>query len=485
MKTFHLIFFLFLFMAAGSINFAQTSLTHDTGPVQMSVIDNGYIGDDGTGTYGGFIFNGNVNAMFTAGIIFGNIGPLSGAYGMIGSFTFEGTPVIQNLINVTPFSGFSSDPFFNQISMADIGVDFNPNAASHIEYKSNTGQDFVFHRMVNTNNDNFDFEDLFFGIFADWDVGGANYLLNRGGYDPSRNMLYQYENGGAADPSYYGILLVNLPPNTVKGTVDKDIVFTTAQQLRLDIYALMISTDFTPITADGDYRTYLSSGPYTILIGESLTLDFAFVGGTSLADLQANADAAIIYGQNIPVELTFFTANVNAERNVVLNWSTATEINNQMFKIERRTNEGQFITIGYVEGFGTTTEPQEYTYFDNTVGTGTYFYRLKQIDFGGQYEYSDEIEVEVNGPLTFALEQNYPNPFNPSTIIKYSVPENGFVKLSVFNLVGEEVSVLVNQEVDAGFYESTFSAANLPSGTYFYRLQAGNTVQVKKMVLLK
>ena len=187
----------------------------------------------------------------------------------------------------------------------------------------------------------------------------------------------------------------------------------------------------------------------------------------------------------VPVELTSFTANVNNEGNVVLNWNTATELNNQMFEIERRNNEGQYSTIGYVDGFGTTTEPQEYSYTDNTAGTGTYYYRLKQIDFGGQYEYSDEIEVEVIGPLTFALEQNYPNPFNPSTNIKYSLPENGFVKLSVYNLVGEEVSVLVNETVDAGFYEATFNAASLPSGTYFYRLQAGNTVQVKKMVLLK
>jgi hypothetical protein len=189
--------------------------------------------------------------------------------------------------------------------------------------------------------------------------------------------------------------------------------------------------------------------------------------------------------ETVPVELTSFTVNINTLGDVVLSWSTATEINNQMFEIERRNLVGEYTTIGYVEGFGTTTEPQRYSYTDNNVGTGTYFYRLKQIDFGGQYEYSDEIEVEVNSPLTFALEQNYPNPFNPSTIIKYSIPENGFVKLSVYNLVGEEVSVLVNETVEAGFYDVSFNAANLPSGTYFYRLQSSNTVQIKKMVLLK
>jgi hypothetical protein len=300
-------------------------------------------------------------------------------------------------------------------------------------------------------------------------------------------MFYIYENGGAADPNYYGILLVNVPPNTIKGIVlnEIDLVSQTIEQLRLELFDFMTSTDFTPITANGDYATLLSTGPYAISMGESLTLDYAFVAGTSLADLQATADDAILYGVNVPVELTSFTANVNAEGNVLLNWTTATELNNQMFEIERRSAEGQFTTIGYIEGYGTTTEPQKYSYTDNTVGTGTYFYRLKQIDFGGQYEYSDEIEVEVNGPLTFALEQNYPNPFNPSTNIKYSVPENGFVKLSVYNLVGEEVSVLVNQTVDAGFYEVTFNAANLPSGTYFYRLQTGDFIDTKKMILMK
>jgi len=88
-------------------------------------------------------------------------------------------------------------------------------------------------------------------------------------------------------------------------------------------------------------------------------------------------------------------------------------------------------------------------------------------------------------PLQFGLFDNYPNPFNPTTLIKYSIPENGFVKLSVYNLVGEEVSVIVNEMIDAGFYEVTFNAAGLPIGIYFYRIQAGSFVETKKMVLLR
>ena len=156
-----------------------------------------------------------------------------------------------------------------------------------------------------------------------------------------------------------------------------------------------------------------------------------------------------------------------------------------MFEIERRTEEGQFVTIGYVEGHGTTTEPQNYSYTDVTVSTGIYFYRLKQLDFRGTYEYFDEIEVDVTGPLSFNLSQNYPNPFNPSTIIKYSIPESGIVRLAVYNLIGEEVAVLADGFSEAGFYEVTFDASSLPSGAYFYKLQSENSVVAKKMLLMK
>ena len=108
---------------------------------------------------------------------------------------------------------------------------------------------------------------------------------------------------------------------------------------------------------------------------------------------------------------------------------------------------------GYAAGFGTTTEPKSYSFIDSKLESGNYIYRLKQIDFNGTYSYSDEVNVEVEIPLVYSLEQNYPNPFNPSTTIKYSIQKDGFVKLAVYNLLGEEVTVLVNNEQKAGRYE--------------------------------
>jgi len=186
----------------------------------------------------------------------------------------------------------------------------------------------------------------------------------------------------------------------------------------------------------------------------------------------------------VPVELSSFYANVS-NGNVVLNWTTETELNNQEFVVERRITESQFITIGNIQGNGTTTGRKYYSFTDASVEAGKYFYRLKQVDFDGSFEYSNEVSAEVTAPLEFALAQNYPNPFNPSTSIKYSVPESGNIRLSVFNVVGEEVAVLAEGFSQAGFYEVTFDASNLSTGVYLSKLQSANSVQTKKMMLLK
>ena len=195
----------------------------------------------------------------------------------------------------------------------------------------------------------------------------------------------------------------------------------------------------------------------------------------------------VIYEYSIPVELSSFTATVN-ESDVTLNWATATETNNQGFDIERTlANSGtpNWQKIGYVAGYGTTTEPKAYSFVDTKLETGKYVYRLKQIDLDGTYKYSDEVNVDVQSPIDYALEQNYPNPFNPSTTIKYSIPEDGFVKLAVYNMLGEQVATLVNAQQKAGRYEINFNASNLASGVYVYRLEAAHFTAAKKLMLMK
>ena len=217
-----------------------------------------------------------------------------------------------------------------------------------------------------------------------------------------------------------------------------------------------------------------------------------------LTGTQTFSQGFVLFTDNsggVPVELVSFTAEA-VDGKVNLNWTTATELNNLGFEVERKSESELWRTIGFVEGKGTTTETQNYNFVDDlfSVSDSKIFYRLKQIDFNGTYEYSEEIEV-VSVPTSFSLRQNYPNPFNPSTKIKFTIPSVEttrrvvFTTLKIYDILGNEVATLVNEELPAGEYEVEFNPAssteNPASGIYFYKLQAGSFVETKKMILMK
>jgi plastocyanin len=186
----------------------------------------------------------------------------------------------------------------------------------------------------------------------------------------------------------------------------------------------------------------------------------------------------------VPVELTSFSASAQ-NNGVMLSWSTATEINNSGFEVERKQENSNWSNVAFVNGSGTTSSEIKYSFFDGSLTAGKYQYRLKQIDFDGSFEYSKVVDVDVNAPSKFELSQNYPNPFNPSTKISYSVPKTGYVSLKVYNALGQEVAGLVNGVKEAGIHTIEFNAVKLNSGIYFYKLEAGDITQVKKMTLIK
>ena len=191
----------------------------------------------------------------------------------------------------------------------------------------------------------------------------------------------------------------------------------------------------------------------------------------------------------IPVELASFAATVK-EGNVILNWSTVTELNNLGFEVQRSSKGNEFVTAGFVDGKGTVSEIQNYTFTDNNLEVGSYSYRLKQNDYDGSFEFSDIVEVEVLAPNVFSLEQNYPNPFNPSTKIRFSLAADSKVTLTVFDVLGQEVANLIGGNLAAGSHEIDFNASNINSGVYFYRIDATavdgtNFTSVKKMILTK
>jgi hypothetical protein len=187
----------------------------------------------------------------------------------------------------------------------------------------------------------------------------------------------------------------------------------------------------------------------------------------------------------LPVELTAFEATTDGTL-VSLSWITASESNNAGFEIEHRRGDGYgFESVSFVAGYGTTNSENRYSAQLSDLGFGRHTFRLKQIDLDGTFSYSAAVEVETSLTNSFALTNAYPNPFNPTTNIRFSLRESGNVSLAVFDVAGRHVKTLASGVFEAGSHDVTFSADNLPSGTYLYRLQTPAGPVSGSLVLLK
>lgn len=190
----------------------------------------------------------------------------------------------------------------------------------------------------------------------------------------------------------------------------------------------------------------------------------------------------------LPVELASFVSYTNGN-NVTLNWATSQEMNNEGFDIERKISTGEWNKVGYIMGVGNSNSQYHYGFTDRNLETDIYNYRLKQMDFNGNFKYHElSNEVIIGVPQKFTLSQNYPNPFNPSTKINFELPNNEFIALKVYDISGKEIAVIINTVMQAGYHTIEFNTSkyNLSSGVYFYRIQnSKNEIITKRMVLVK
>ncbi|NWG29010.1 MAG: T9SS type A sorting domain-containing protein [Ignavibacteriaceae bacterium] len=270
---------------------------------------------------------------------------------------------------------------------------------------------------------------------------------------------------------------------------------------------------------DGFIYTYDALNPNTYFVATDIGVFLTQDNGTSWVELPNNLPNTVImhldyspsnqmmragtHGRgvyeafidlNVPVELLSFTAETGVNT-ITLNWTTATETNNLGFEIERKLKNQEWLTVAFVEGKGTTTEIQNYSYIDDYSSLpyeGTVLYRLKQIDYNGSFEYSEQVAVNLTFiPSDYYISQNYPNPFNPSTTIKYSLPVESQVKINIYNALGETIEELVSLMQSPGNYEVTWNAQNYSSGIYYYSFEVNSTDgsqshrEMKKIVFLK
>ncbi len=229
---------------------------------------------------------------------------------------------------------------------------------------------------------------------------------------------------------------------------------------------------------------YSSGTAIDIGSGADVCADNIYINGTF-------SGAGTICTGALPVTLSSFTYSID-KNNVKLHWVTEWELNNSGFELERKEakEDGLWSKIAFITGGGTTQGQKLYSYEDKKLKAGSYNYRLKQIDYNGSYEYFELNEaVTIKGPADFKISQNYPNPSNPKCKIDFEIPFDSRVSIKVYNMLGQEVFDLVNENKTADFYTVEFDGSNLASGMYFYRIiaEGGNKkfTQTLKMVLVK
>lgn len=183
-----------------------------------------------------------------------------------------------------------------------------------------------------------------------------------------------------------------------------------------------------------------------------------------------------------PVDFVDFTGQA-VNGNVNLNWSTAIELNNDHFEIERSTDSNSWIQVGLVKGVGNSSDLQQYHFVDPGPKPGIYYYRLKQVDFDGRYKYSKTIQVRLASGDAFELFQNIPNPVSGTAVINYYVPRAANLRISLFDNTGRMIRNLAQGQHNRGSYRVLVDKGRLPAGVYYYRLDSENSQLIKKMVV--
>jgi len=379
---------------------------------------------------------------------------LGGAFNHTGT----GTPASIDVISIQDAVSGTANVYYNTVIFNNmtktasgrmtcirLGGTWTKNVKNNIFINKKTGTSIAYCILMGatTGTNNFDYN-LY---YLDDNVNG-----NVGYWSVARKTLADWQTASGQDAN----------------SVSKNVTFVSSTDLHLSAsqhagdYDLR-ATPITSITTDIDGDTRDNTYPYK------------------------GADELSVPA---PVQLVSFTANYSSNA-VKLNWSTATEVNNYGWEIERskvdeKTNKPSvWEKIGFVKGSGNSNSPKEYTFVDEKVLYGYYVYRLKQIDNDGSYSYSNELRIMVgNKPQVYDV-KNYPNPFNPQTVIRFDIPKASNVKLQVFDITGQLVATLVDEYMEAGVYERVFDGSRFASGIYISVLQAEDVKVVRKMQLIK
>lgn len=340
--------------------------------------------------------------------------------------------------------------------------------------------------------------------------GGGGTPRYQGDYDAiyalnniSLSMWTDFRNGQFGSfVGYFPDFAMKAGPNSqvIENDADSAFYYAVVPAVKLYEQTVTFTASVSPTPASGSILIDFPDGETLSSYPDSVKIRIRTSGFVTIGNYNVTITGSGPFGvpvhkrtvqlvveEVIPVELVSFSA-VSDKNNVTLNWTTAAEINNRGFEIERSLKNSEvlnWVTIDFIDGKGTTSNTTNYSFTDRNVDAGVYVYRLRQLDYDGSFEYSQKVEVEISLPLHYSLEQNYPNPFNPTTTINYSIPQAGDVRIILYDVLGNQVKTLTDTQHDAGKYEILFDASGLSSGVYYYRIQSGEFTSTKKLILMK
>jgi hypothetical protein len=364
----------------------------------------------------------------------------------------------------------------------------------HIIELNGTGNAFIYHNTLHLNSISVDFNSTGIALFSSGAIDIRNNIIINDVNDVDASCIYL--DTFFTDPADLTSDYNNLYRSQTNGKIGYD---GSTQYDPLSNWQSAFSPSFpdlnsTSVSVDFVSTTNLSLEGGSLgnanLKGTDLSANVVddIFGTARLGDPDGPYKGAHEGSTPLPVQITSFVVRAN-RLDASLAWSTASETNNSGFEIERRAVLGSdsWAKVGFVQGAGTSMSPRSYSYEDRGLAPGRYAYRIKQVDNGGAFAYHSGAEVEVGiAARVFALEGNYPNPFNPETRIEFTVPERGRAILRIFNVIGQEVATLFNEEAEAGkIYQVRFDASRLPTGVYVSRLDHGGQSSMRKMLYVK
>ena len=340
--------------------------------------------------------------------------------------------------------------------------------------------------------------------YYEWKHGNSNNVIDSPGggiltysVQISKTGTYRFLYRTAApDPTDHNDSWIRFRDNEVEARTDDGDVIDLGQDQWFKVYHAKGNDEWNHAahTDEGPHQIYAlinTPGVYRLEVSGRSTLfkmdrlsiyHFDTVSYGTATNINTPESTCLL-----PVELTSFEGLVNGN-DVVLNWETASELNNAGFDIEfSNSADGQFSKVGFVSGQGTTDEVSRYQFSHAYTGFEgqQVSYRLKQLDFDGAFEYSDVVTIQLPAAATAKLHQAYPNPFNPSTTISFSIPTESPVTLNVFDAMGRQVQTLVDGILPAGYHTRQFEAIGMANGTYLYRLETPSQTLSGTVMLLK